>query len=96
MNAAFSLLRTLDACEREGIPEPTGTAAIVVDAELCELLAKRLDVPFEVACTLGGAPVKEARAVVEWALAIPVEDRIRALRSWRRKRAGRPGLRRAS
>jgi hypothetical protein len=96
MNAAFLLLRLLEQCNREGLPEPKGTRSIVADAQLCEVLAKRLDVPFEVAQVFEGVPVKEARSVASWSLTVPLEERIGALRSWRRKRESRFSFRRAS
>lgn len=89
MSAAFLLLRLLETCEAEGLPAPKGTGHIVADGQLCEVLARRLDVPFEVARVFEGVPVKEARSVAGWALSVPTEERIGALRAWKRRRRGR-------
>jgi hypothetical protein len=78
--ALWTLLET-------GVKVPKGTGHIVADGELCTMLARRLDVQeYIVREAFEGLPVKEVRAVSEWILERPAEERIRAMRSWRRRR----------
>lgn len=74
-----------------GVRVPRGTGEIVCDAQLC---VRRLapvsgfppDLLYEIfACV----PVKETRAILSDAMKKPEEERIRYLRAWSRKRAGR-------
>ena len=87
MTAASCLFSLLEACEAEGIKPPSDTRHIAVDEETLRELSRRLELPAYLAAELfDGLPVKTAFVICQWASAKPDEDRIRALRAWKRKR----------
>ena len=90
-SAAVALWQLLET----GAKVPHGTAPIVADARLCVVLSKETGLPADVLYDVfWGLPVKEVRANLGWAMCCPEEDRIGALRNWRRKRdrdRGAPG-----
>ncbi len=89
MSAASCLFSLLEACEAEGIKAPADTRHIAVDEETLAEISGRLELPAYLAHELfDGLAVKAAFAVSRWAVVIPTEDRIRALRAWKRKRLG--------
>lgn len=90
MTAPATLLRLLDACEDDGVQAPKGTRDIRVDGRCAVLLSRRLDIAPDFAYEVfGGFSVKEARAVCSWTARLEQEERVRALRNWRRNRDGR-------
>lgn len=88
MTAASHLFSLLEACEAENIPAPRDTKHIAVDEETLRQLSVRLEVqPYLAEELFDGLPVKQVHALVKWTESLPVEDRIRALRAWKRKRS---------
>lgn len=80
---AILLWRLLES----GARVPKGTGHIVADARLCTVMAKETGLPADVLYEVfADLAVKEVRANLGWAMCCPEEDRIRALRNWRRQR----------
>ncbi len=86
MSAASKLFSLLEACEVQGVEPPKRTGHITVDEETLAEISGRLELPAYLSAELfDGLPVKNAFVICQWAIAKPDEDRIRALRAWKRK-----------
>lgn len=90
MSAPLLLFRLLEACEVQGVEPPKRTGHIAVDEETLAEISGRLEIqPYLAAELFDGLPVKKAYALAKWAAGIHTEERIRALRAWKRKRLGK-------
>lgn len=90
MSAAHHLFRLLEHLEEAGQEHPKGTRQIAVDGRASVDIARRLGITYETAYELfEGVAVKEAFFICRWALAMPEEERIRALRAWKRRKGER-------